>query len=177
MKTLWRDEADELWQTYWDESKVSFFKIEALQDYSAEEILQSRSYIEWLNGNKARSLELMKERNTELTKQTKEKPIFKQRIHIVNKPYTSYLEWEILHYKYVNIPYGGEEVFLLDTELIKDINIPGDFMIFDDSKVANSHYNSEGLMVSRDFYNLNDDISEFLNLKKLLLSKATRLEQ
>ena len=154
MKTLWRDEADELWQTYWDESKVSFFKIEALQDYSAEEILQSRSYIEWLNGNKARSLELMKERNTELTKQTKEKPIFKQRI-----------------------PDGGEEVFLLDTELIKDINIPGDFMIFDDSKVANSHYNSEGLMVSRDFYNLNDDISEFLNLKKLLLSKATRLEQ
>lgn len=176
MRTLLRDEADALWQTYWDGTRTSFFKVESLQDYGAEEILQSTSYIAWSKGDKNESIRLMKEHAGGWTKQTREKPIVKQRVHIVEKPYSSYLEWEILHYKYVNIPYGEEEVFLLDADLVKDIKIPGDFMVFDDLKVANSHYNAEGLMVQRDFYDQNDDISEFLELKKLLLSKAVRLQ-
>jgi hypothetical protein len=175
MKTLLRDEANKLWKKYWDEAKTSFFKVEAEQDYSAEENLQNVSYTAWQRGDKDESVRLMKEQAQAYTEHIREKPILKQRVHIVEHPYSSYLEWEILHYEHANIPYGDEEVYLVDADVISEVTIPGDFMIFDDLKVVNSHYNSEGLMTHRDFYDENDDVSEFIYLRNLLLSKATRL--
>lgn len=176
MKSLQRDAAFKFWDTYWDEARHEFFKVETVQDYGSEEAVWSPSYVAWVNGDKETSIELLKQGATEWSTQTHEKPILKRRIHIVQEPYTSYLEWEIMHYKLINIPLGDEKVYLLDLEEIKNVVIPGDFMIFDNKRVANSHYNQSGIMTSMDFYDRDEDISNFIKLKDLLLGKATELK-
>jgi hypothetical protein len=176
MKNLNRNEAFKLWDIYWNDSVNEFFKVEAIQDYGAEEIVQSPSYEAWAKGDKNKSIEIMKQNANEWSKQTRQKRVLKIRIHIVKKPYSSYIEWEIMHYKLVNIPLGDEKVYLVNSEDIKDVIIPGDFMIFDNERVANSHYGETGKMTGMDFYDRGEDISKFIRLKDLLLSKAIELE-
>lgn len=176
MKTLPRDEALEYWKTYWSKMSVEFFKVEALQSYNAEEALQSPSYRLWSEGDRSGSIELMRNGGTTIAKQSDDKHILKRRIHIVERPYSSYLEWEIMHYKLVNIPMRGDRVFLVAADSIRDLVIPGDFMIFDDEWVANSHYDKNGIMTGMDFYDKGEDISQFLKLKQLLLAQATELK-
>lgn len=177
MKSLPRREALELWETYWSKMSVEFFKVEAVQSYNEEEALQSPSYRLWSKGDRAGSIELMrKEYDVAEAKRTQDKHILKRRIHIVESPYSSYLEWEIMHYKLINIPIRGEKAFLVSADSIRDVVIPGDFMIFDDERVANSHYDENGLNTGMDFYDKGEDISQFLKLKQLLLAKATELK-
>lgn len=176
MKYLKRDEALKLWNIYWDDASVEFFKVEAVQDYGAEEIAQSPSYAAWARGDKDLSVALIKKSANQWSKQTKDKPILKRRVHIVKKPYSSYLEWETMYYRLVNIPLGGEKVYLVNVDDIKGHNIPGDFMIFDNERVANSHYNDQGRMVGMDFYDRGEDISQFIHLKDMLLGYAEELK-
>lgn len=176
MKYLKRDEALKQWNIYWDEATTEFFKVEAVQDYRAEEIAQSPSYEAWAKGDKNKSLALIKNNKNEWAKQAREKPILKRRIHIAKKPYTSYLEWEIMHYKLVNIPLGNEKVYLVNVDDINEQVIPGDFMIFDNERVANSHYDNTGKMTGMDFYDKGEDISKFIQLKDFLLSKSEEIK-
>lgn len=175
MKHLERREALTLWNSYWDEMKREFFKVETLQDYSAEELLQSPSYELWMNGDKESSINLLKNRKS-VEDLASNDSILRQRVHIVEHPYSSYLKWEITHYKLINIPIRKEKVFLVSSESIADVSVPGDFVIFDDNRVAVSLYDSTGVMTDMNFYDKSEDISQFLALKKLLLSRATQLE-
>lgn len=175
MKTLYHDEAFSYWEIYWQEAKRDFFKLEALQDYSGEEMEQSISYRLWLQGKRQEARNYIKEHADSWGQQTNNKLITKRRIHVVEEPYSPYLEWEIEYYKLVNIPLGGEEVYLVKKENLSPIIIPGDFMIFDDEMVANSHYNNAGKLISMDFYNKGEDIRLFLKLKKFLLARAEKL--
>jgi hypothetical protein len=175
MRSLLRDKALTMWQSYWDEAQKEFFKVETLQDYGAEENIQSSSYAEWLAGNKTKSLAMIDEQAGDWARQTRDKPIRKIRIHLVSEPYTTYLEWEIEYYKLSNIPLGDEEVYLVNYDDIPDLKIPGDFMIFDNQRVANNRYSPEGLMLGMDFYESDEDISDFLKIKKELLKHAKRL--
>lgn len=175
MKYLNRTEALKLWNTYWDDTTVEFFKVEAVQDYGAEEIAQTPSYNAWLKEDRTLAIALIKKNANQWAKQTKNKPILKRRIRIVKEPYTSYLEWEIMYYKLVNIPLGGEKVFLVNWNNINVEAIPGDFMIFDNQRVANSHYDDTGRMIGMDFYDKGEDITQFMQLKDLLLSYAEEL--
>jgi hypothetical protein len=175
MKYHKRDEALKQWSVYWDEATTEFFKVEAIQDYGAEETAQSPSYEAWAKGDKNSSIELMKQNVNDWFRQSREKPILKRRIHIVKKPYTPYLEWEIMHYKLVNIPLGDEKVYLVSVDDVNEQVIPGDFMIFDNERVANSHYDNTGKMTGMDFYDKGEDISRFIQLKDFLLSKSEEI--
>ncbi|MBI4040208.1 hypothetical protein HY389_02540 [Candidatus Daviesbacteria bacterium] len=179
MITLSRDEATKLWNKFWNETKEEWFKVEILQDYTAED--NGPSLQTWLNGNKEKAIRLMLKDagEQEWVKQAKDAPFKKIRIHIVEKSYTPYLEWEIEHYKYLNIPLGDEKVYLVDKKDVKDLDLPnGDFMVFDQKKVARNYYDNQGLAYQMDFYDQNqgDDISRFLTFRKKLLEKISTLK-
>jgi len=175
MKTLPRHQALQKWQTYWADTKDEFFKVEAVQDYGGEDAQWSDSYKLWLNGDKNGAIKLLKNGSNEWSKQTSQKPVLKRRIRIAKEPYCPYLEWEIMHYKLVNIPYGDEQVYLVNYEDVAGESLLGDFMIFDNIKVVNSNYSEIGKMLNMDFYEENEDISEFLALKERLLLRAKLL--
>ena len=166
MKTLNREEGILEWQKFWDEMKNEWFKVEVLQDYSVEDMGDSLQA--WFAGNRKKSLELMKKDagSNEWVKMSNATPAKKIRIHIVDKPYSPYLLWEIEYYKLVNIPLAGEEIYLVQREAVKDLDIPdGDFMIFDNKQVVRNYYTSEGKCNKADFYYEDDDIRKFLDLK------------
>lgn len=96
--------------------------------------------------NKQRSINLIKE--TDYSKwvedcQKKLKQGVKlTRIHLVEEPYSSYIEWELQHYKLVNIPKCGEKVYLVNRLEIVDLEFPNsDIMIFDKKRVVVNTYN------------------------------------
>lgn len=178
MKRLERKEADKLFDKYWDEMKKEWFKIEVLQDYSGED--DGPSLQQWLKGDKQSSIELMKaEANPEWVESCRQKikgGVKLIRVHIVDEPPTPYVEWELEHYKYVNIAQCGEQVLLVRKSDVDNLQIPmGDIMIFDDQKAVVNEYDSSGRMTSQTFYDENDDISTCLTLKEQLLNVAKPL--
>lgn len=180
MKTLPRGQTAKMWDQYWDDMKKEWFKIEVLQDYSGED--DGPSLAAWKNGDKEESKRLFidqvvrRAKAWQLSCQTKVKNgVQLIRIHIVEEPYSEYLEWELMVYKIHNIPICGEKVFLVPKSQLKDLDIPkGDVMIFDGKRLANNTYNESGLMTQVDYYDadLGDDISRFLSLKAELIKKA-----
>lgn len=113
----------------------------------------------------------------EWIKMAKDTPFKKIRIHIIEQPYTPYIEWEIEHYKLINIPLAKEEVYLVDKNRVKNLDIPdGDFVIFDEQRVARNYYDQSGKEYRMDFYDKNDDINKFLLLRSQLLEGASKIE-
>lgn len=166
-------EENNIWQTYW-ESCNRFFKVEAQQHYLAEN--QSDSLKAWLAGEKSKSLALLT-LDAKAKKENLTGPKDKTRIHIVENPYHPYLEWEIEHYKHINIPLSQEDVFLVEKDVVTSNKLSrSDFMMFDDNKVAQSHYNSKGYLISWTFYNELDDITEFLKFRETLIQYAQSLK-
>jgi hypothetical protein len=91
------------------------------------------------------------------------------RVHLVDEPYSRYLEWELEHYRIINIPKCGEDVFLLNYDDAKDLEIPGgDIMFFDDNRVVVNEYNPFGKMIAATFYGEEDSLNKFLQLRKEL---------
>lgn len=175
MITLPRGKDTKLWNRFWDETKKEWFKVEVLQDYSGED--SSPSLEAWLKGEKEKSIRLMMEKinANRWVKMAGKKPFRKIRIHIVEKPYTPYLEWEIEAYKHINIPLAKEEVYLLDKKKVSSLDIPdGDFMIFDQKRVARNYYNQSGRVYKADFYDEGEDINKFLLLRKKLIQWMTK---
>lgn len=178
MKTLPRQQADDLRDKYWREMRDEWFKLEVLQDYAAED--ESSSLEAWLNGNKKRSLELMAEdSDPEFTQNCQEKlrqGVNLTRIHVVEKPLTPYMKWEIEFYKRISMPLRGEKVYLLNRLDTSNLKIPaGDLMIFDKKRAILNTYNEHGLMTHETFYDENDDINQFLELRKRLIARAKPL--
>jgi len=155
-----------------------WFKIEVLQDYYAEDA--GPSLDSWLNGNKQKSIKLMKkDPGPKFTKNCQDK--LKQglellRIHVVEEPYTPYIEWEIEFYKRASMPLRGEKVYLLNRSDAKDLELPtGDIMIFYKKRAVVNKYNSLGRMTHQTFYDERDDIRHFLKLRKKLIELAKPL--
>ena len=179
MKTLERKEANKLWDKWWGEMRREWFKVEVLQDYYGED--SGPSLDSWLQGRKDESVKLMaKLGSNEWTKSCRQKiqdGAKLIRLHLVEKPYSPYIEWEIEIYKRKNIPLGGEQVYLVDKKDLSGHEIPsGDMMIFDDKRVVINTYDNNGLMTHETFYDETDDTSSFLKLKKELFKLAQPLE-
>lgn len=180
MKTLPREEAQKLWQQWWNEMQTEWFKLEVLQDYSGED--HSLSLQKWLAGEKQTSIELLKSNTQQKwiqACQTKVQSGVKLiRIHIVEQPYSQYLQWEIEHYKHINIPQCGEKVFLVNENYTKNFSIkPKDMMIFDNKRVVVTDYDATGLMTRQTFYDETDDISSSLQFKNQLMHFAIQFPQ
>jgi hypothetical protein len=178
MKTLGREEANILFDKYWDEMSHVWFKVEVLQDYAGED--DGPSLQSWIKGDKQTSIAFMKEdASPEWVQSCQEKlrnDVKLIRLHLVEEPYSPYLEWELEYYKNVNIPKCGEQVFLVKKSAVSNLQIPkGDMMIFDDQIVVVNGYNDGGRMISQNFYDQTDNISSFLNLKQQLLRLAKPL--
>jgi len=175
MKTMAADQADELWDKFWGEMSREWFKIEVLQDYTGED--DGPSLRAWLSGDQKRGLELLKtDEDPEFTRDCRQKiaegvQLF--RIHIVEEPLSPYMEWELNYYKHVSIPLRGEQVFVIGKVDLAGLNLPaGDLMIFDKRRAIVNSYDQNGLMTQANFYDEHDDISHFLELRKVLKKYA-----
>jgi hypothetical protein len=179
MKTLPRTEASRLWDAWWDEMSVEWFKVEVLQDYYGEDA--GPSLDNWLKGNKDLSLKLLKNDISDnewlkICRNKVKQGVKLLRIHIIEEPLSPYVEWEIEAYKAKNIPFGGEKVHLINRSEVKDLNIPaGDLMIFDKKRAIVNTYSGRGRMTHQTFYGEPDDISHFLGLRKKLIKRAQAL--
>ena len=158
--------------------RSEWFKVEVLQDYSGEDAGPSLN--SWLKGDKEKSIDLIKKANYIKWVEGCQKKI-KQgvkliRTHVVEEPFTPYIEWEVEHYKLVNVPKCGEKVYLLNRLDITDLELPaGDLMIFDKKRVVVNKYNSRGRMTHQTFYDEADDIARFLELRIELMKRAMPL--
>ena len=176
MKTLPREEGSKKWDDFWNSLKEEWFKVEVLQDYSGEDHGESLSL--WLEGKKEESMAvLMKQDNQEWKKALEDtKDAKKIRLHVVERPLTAYLEWEVEVYKRQNIPLG-EEVYLVEKTDVIHLEIPdGDFMLFDNKKAIKNTYDKTGKCYQYDFYDEGNDISKFLHLKSELIRFAQPLK-
>ena len=177
MKTLNKKQAGPEWEKFWNGLKKEWFKVEVLQDYSGTDM--NDSLRAWLSGNHKSSIKLLMKdaENPEWVKMGNDTPAKKIRYHIVDKPYSPYLSWEIEHYKLINVPLLKENIYLIERKSVKDLDIPdGDFMIFDNKRVVRNYYTSKGKMSKADFYYEGDDIGKFLDLKnKILKIKAMKV--
>ncbi len=179
MKTLPRSQANIKWNELWTTLESEWFKVEVLQDYSAED--KGESLDAWMSGDTVRSIELLNAESHDWADDCQTKVtngIKLTRIHVVDYPLSEYVRWEIEVYKNRNVPIGKEEVYLLDRKYIADLNLPaGDLMMFDQSIVVIGNYDETGYAVTQTFYDTNDDISDFLDLRiKLLHSDLQRIE-
>lgn len=176
MITLSRGENEKLWDKYWEETKKEWFKVEVLQDYSGED--DGPSLRAWMKGNKKTAIEILitKVAKQDWIRDFRNKNFKKTRVHITEWPYSQYLEWEIQHYKYINIPQAGENVYLVDKKEVFDLDIPGgDFVIFDRVRVVRNYYDGTGREYQMDFYDEGDDINGFLKMREELLRRSTKL--
>ncbi len=171
MKTLPREQANEEWDRLWDSMRVEWFKLEVLQDYSAED--KGESLDAWMAGDKERSLELLRTEPNPWSEDCRakvERGVTLTRIHVVDYPLSPYMEWEIEVYKMRNIPQGKETVFLVDRKNLEGVDLPaGDLMMFDQKNVVIGHYDETGYAHSQTFYSSEDDLSSFIALRQRIL--------
>jgi len=176
MKTRPRSQANNVWNDLWDSLKDEWFKVEVLQDYSAED--KSASLDAWMAGDRKRSIELLTTEPHEWAHTCRAKVeagVTLTRIHVVDYPLSEYIQWEIEAYKNRNTPIAKERVYLLDRKDISGLNLPaGDFMIFDQTNVVVGNYDDTGYAVTQTFFEASDDISGFLGLREKLLSSKLR---
>lgn len=174
MKVSSNDQASDAWDKCYEEVKAEIFKCEVLQDYSAVDM--GPSLQAWLDGEKQRSIQLyLKSLNdNEWGKQYAAKKIKKTRVHIVTKPYTPYLEWEIEVYKNSR---WGEDIYLVQSSDVSYLEIPdGDFWIFDGKRVIKFTYTGDrGESVGGEIYDENDNISRFITCQTELLKHAVKV--
>lgn len=153
-----------------------WFKVELLQDYGGED--DTPSLQAWLKGDKEKSLELLDKWAADpndpwVEDIQKKSDVRKTRIHVVEYPYTPYLEWEVEVYKRRNIPVAKENIYLVAKDKVKYLKLPnGDFCIFDRKRVARNYYDPKGKAYQVDYYEESDDISQFLKFREELLKLA-----
>jgi hypothetical protein len=153
--------------------KSEWFKVEVLQDYSAED--KGGSLSAWMAGDKERSMELLRKEPNSWTDGCREKVesgVKLTRIHVVDYPLSDYIQWEIEVYKARNVPLGKEEVYLVDRKDVADLDLPaGDLMMFDQKNVVIGNYDETGYAVTQSFYDQSDsELKGFLQLREDLLS-------
>jgi hypothetical protein len=178
MQTLNRQQVDEQWDKFWNEMSREWFKLEVLQDYTAED--DGPSLKAWLKGDKEKSIKLLKtDDDPDFTRDCRDKisqGVKLIRLHVIEEPLTKYLEWEIEYYKRISIPLRGEQVYIIHKSDLSDLRLPaGDLMIFDNRRAILNNYDQNGLMIEETFYDESDDISSCLELRNKLIRRAEKL--
>lgn len=162
------------WRRFWEQAESEFFKVESMADYSESEQYERQDSLRlWLQGDKAGALEIMRDYAQDWAEPSASKNIVKIRVHIVPEPLTPYLEWEIAHYAMINIPLGGEQVYLVHDKDVPGYDL-GDFMMFDENKVLARRYNDTGKPGTADVYE-DESVEQFQVAKALLMSHAQKL--
>ncbi|WP_394813760.1 DUF6879 family protein [Streptomyces litchfieldiae] len=93
------------------------------------------------------------------------------RVHILSRPLTPYLSFE-LGWGYRTNMLGGEEFFILDTtERPNPLDGVGDFWLFDGSAVGVMHYDDAGKFLSSEVL-AEERTEEFVAYRDTALSKA-----
>lgn len=161
-----------------DSAQQELFKIEVLQDYSAVDMCPSLQT--WLDGDEKLSRSLGKNDKNIINYRNKclRSPAGIERIHIVKKPYTRYLNWEIaVCYKDSLIAHGAESISLVEANQLKDVGLPkGDLWIFDNTCVLQWEYeDSTGKTSGAQIWDKADDdnIEYFLELSAYIKGKAS----
>jgi hypothetical protein len=178
MKLLPGSQLDELWDRYWAEMSKEWFKLEVLQDYTAED--DSPSLRAWLDGDKQRSAILLQtDGDPDFTDDCRQKiaeGVKLMRIHIISEPLSAYMQWELEYYKSISIPVRGENVSIVRRRDAAGLKIPkGDLMIFDNERAILNSYDNNGRMIAADIYESSYDLYPFLELKKAIINLAKPL--
>lgn len=98
------------------------------------------------------------------------------RVHVVEKPFTPYVSWEIEFYKVVNQRLAGESVFLVDKNDIQNTDLPGgDLMIFDRQKAVVNAYDCHGRVMAETFYDKPNELKPLLEIRDKIVRIAKPL--
>lgn len=177
MKTLTLSQSLDAFQMLFRDTRHEMFKAEVLQDYTAVD--DSPSLRAWLRGDKKKAQELGKGDAGIIAyrKQCLKSPASITRVHVVQQPYTPYLEWEIqVCYKASLIAYGAESVLLVAADKIDGIQLPkGDFWIFDNKQVLQWKYQDDvGKTIGACIWDESegDSLDSFRQTKEALLDAA-----
>jgi len=177
MKHLSLPDALETFETLFNSAQHEMFKAEVLQDYTAVD--NSPSLRAWSAGDKTRARELGRVDKDILAYRNKclKSPAEITRVHVVEVPYTPYLDWEItVCYKDSLISHRAESILLVEASKLADTTLPeGDFWLFDNTLVLQWEYeHGIGTTSGAKVWNEDqgDSIDSFRTLKVLLLSKS-----
>lgn len=148
---------------YFNNFKKYAFRLELLQKYTVEEEKEILEH--FLKTGKLKKKE-MGEWYKIITNAI-ERGTIMERVHVIKKPLTDYLRFELESYKLTTK--NGEKVFLLSQEEFNKIktSISSDFWMFDDKIVLKMNYDKEGRFLG--FNEINENLEEFIELKKKLL--------
>ncbi|MCX8074879.1 MAG: hypothetical protein N2749_04755 [Clostridia bacterium] len=162
---------------YWYGIKKSFKKFECLQYYDESEDCALKHLLNNdLNAfaNKLHSTKVSEKKDYI---EALSKGIVLQRLHFVEFPISSYIEFE--YYSYYITSSLGENIFFDDISKHKDIYPLNDFMIFDNSNLLMNHYDSNGKLVGA--WNLTDNkeliIKEITDWYDISISKSSDYKQ
>jgi hypothetical protein len=177
MKQLTLAESLKTMDTLFKAAKQTMFKAEVLQDYTAVD--DGPSLRAWLDGDsqKSRTLGRADRGLIDYREACLASPASITRVHIVEEPYTPYLEWEIaVCYKDSLLGHSAEKILLVNANKLAGLTLPaGDFWLFDDKRVLQWKYeHGNGKTVGAKLWDESqgDDIDYFRQLRKSLLDNA-----
>ncbi|WP_030662432.1 DUF6879 family protein [Streptomyces rimosus] len=155
------DEFGKLFTTFEREA----FRLEALDDYSGSSNPEMiRAFLagepqpaeynqQWVDDVRA---------NTEAGKRM-------YRVHVVSRPLTDYLRFE-LGWGYVKNQAAGEEFFILDaTDRDNPVSGVPDFWMFDESQIASMNYGENGKFLGAE---LQADASQWLEIRNVAMRNS-----
>ena len=156
-------------------AKKTMFKVEVLQDYSAVD--DSPSLRAWLNGDIEKSKQIAQEDAGIIAWRQKclTSPADITRVHVVDEPFTDYLNWEMeIIYRDSLLRNKAEKILLVFSATLLDKQLPsGDFWIFDNKTVLQWEYEQgRGKVVGAKIWESDEDTSYFLNIRDSLLDVA-----
>ena len=128
-------------------STTSFEKFERLQTFQEPEL---PSYSAWMAGRKRESQQLYfstTPSSAEMYRNAAKRQISATRVRVVERPFTSYLEWEMMTYQ--QTAKFGERILICDISESKHSNAAieagHDFLVFDQKHVFVNDYGTEGI--------------------------------
>jgi len=167
MKTIRGKEAGEFFEKFKRETKKKVFKLETLQYYGED--AENPSLQKWLSGSRDESSRILQKNAGEMAVWWPKDPkIRKTRVHIVEYPLSEYIQWEIEAYKYVNIPFCGEEVYLMDSKDVSDYGELSEGWIYDDNRAIIVNYDKDGRSLEFEVYE-GDEVKPLLEIRDRLL--------
>jgi len=157
-----------------DATETSMFKAEVLQDYTGCD--DGPSLRAWMAGDHDDARRLVIDEMRPWIERCAANPATKARVHVVERPFTTYLEWEIACcYREMILPAATEQVSLVEATDVRSTLPPGDFWIFDETTVFEWRYEATAL-VGAIVSSSSGDVDRALQLRDELTAAAVRLE-
>ncbi|CAM5657245.1 DUF6879 family protein [Streptomyces microflavus] len=97
------------------------------------------------------------------------------RVHVLTRPLSDYLRFELHHY-YRAHSSAGEEIRILDvTDRPNLLEGAQDFWLFDRSEVVLMNYHSDGRQISREVFD--GDVGPFLEYRRIAVEESVAFEE